>query len=108
MMRRFGMVIGVNADKLEEYRALHAAAWPGVLAALRDHHIANYSIFYSDGLLFGYFEYHGDDFDADMAAVAADPETQAWWKLTDPCQRRLPSARQGEWWTQMEQVFRME
>ena len=28
-----------------------------------------------ENLLFGCWEYHGDDFEADMAAMAADPET---------------------------------
>jgi L-rhamnose mutarotase len=102
------MVIGVDAGKLEEYKALHADPWPGVLDALRAHHIANYSIFHHAGLLFGYLEYHGDDFAADMAAIAEDPVTQEWWKLTDPCQRRLPTAGEGEWWAPMEQVFLME
>ena len=58
--------------------------------------------------MFGYFEYHGDDFTADMASVAADPVTQDWWKLTDACQERLPTAGQGQWWADMEQVFLME
>ncbi|HUV95144.1 MAG TPA: L-rhamnose mutarotase, partial [Anaerolineae bacterium] len=30
-MKRYGMVIGVKLDKLEEYKRLHAAVWPGVL-----------------------------------------------------------------------------
>ncbi|MFF0223339.1 L-rhamnose mutarotase [Streptomyces sp. NPDC004629] len=107
-VQRYGMVIEVRAEKLEEYRRLHAQPWPGVLETLRAHHIANYSIFEHSGLLFSYFEYHGDDFAADMAAIAADPVTQEWWKLTDPCQRRLATAGDGEWWAQMEQVFLME
>ena len=99
----------VRAEHLAEYKALHADPWPGVLAALRSHGISNYSIFHHGGLLFAYFEYDGDDFDADMAAVAQDPITQQWWKLTDPCQEPLPdTAAQGGWWTTMEQVFLME
>lgn len=95
-------------EKIEEYKRLHAEPWPGVLAALRAHGVANYSIFHSGELLFGYLEYHGEDFAADMAAIAEDPVTQEWWKLTDPCQRRLPTAAEGEQWTEMEQVFLME
>ncbi|MFE7323728.1 L-rhamnose mutarotase [Streptomyces sp. NPDC057565] len=107
-MRRFGMVIAARPEKLEEYKRLHAEPWPGVLAALQAHHITNYSIFHNDGLLFAYFEYRGDDFAADMASIARDPVTQEWWKLTDQCQRQLSTAREGEWWTEMEQVFLME
>jgi len=28
----------------------------------------------------------GDDFDADQATMARDPETQKWWARTAPCQ----------------------
>ena len=43
---------------------------------------------------------------ADMAKMAADPETQRWWKETDPCQIPLPEARaKGKIWTMAEEVF---
>jgi len=29
-VRRYGMVLGVREDKIEEYKKLHAAVWPGV------------------------------------------------------------------------------
>jgi L-rhamnose mutarotase len=35
--------------------------------------------------LFAYFEYVGDDFEADMAIMEADPVTQEWWTHTKPC-----------------------
>ena len=35
-MKRYGQVIGVNPEKLEEYKKLHAAAWPGVLKMIKD------------------------------------------------------------------------
>jgi L-rhamnose mutarotase len=107
-MRRVAMVINIRPEKVADYRALHAAAWPEVLAALRRAHVRNYSIFLKDDLLFGYLEYHGEDWDADMALVAADPATQRWWALTDPCQSPWPTADAGERWARMEQVFLME
>lgn len=107
-MQRKAMVIRVLPEKVAEYRALHAAPFAGVLAALKAAGVGNYSIFLKDDVLFGYLEYHGDDWDADMARVAADPETQAWWALTDPCQTPWPTARPGEWWSEMESVFLLE
>jgi L-rhamnose mutarotase len=68
-------------------------------------HIHNYSIYFKDGYLFSYFEYDGDDFAADMQKMAADPNTQAWWKLTDPCQEPLETRKPGEWWASMEEFF---
>lgn len=107
-MIRYGSVIRVVEEKREAYKALHAAVWPEVLRALKESNIRNYSIFYRDGYLFSYFEYTGVDYAADMAAIAADPHTQAWWKLTDPCQRQMASASEGEWWSGMEEVFHMD
>jgi len=104
-MQRYGMVIGVKADKLEEYKRLHAAVWPGVLAKISACGIRNYSIYYKDGLLFSYFEYHGDDFAGDMAKMAADPLTQEWWAVCKPCQEPLAGRAEGEWWADMEEVF---
>ena len=69
-MQRFGQVVGIKPEHLEEYTRLHAAVWPEVLEKIAECNIRNYSIFHHEGLLFAYFEYHGDDFEADMAAMA--------------------------------------
>ena len=104
-MKRYGSVIGVRAEKLEEYKKLHAAVWPDVLKMIKECNIVNYSIYYHDGLLFSYFEYVGDDYEADMAKMAADPTTQKWWDVCKPCQKPLGSRKEGEWWAGAEEVF---
>ena len=109
-MRRYGMVIGLRPEKLEEYKRLHAAVWPDVLKMIGQCHIRNYSIYLrrlDDGqpYLFSYFEYVGTDFAADMAKMAADPTTQQWWALCKPCQKPLASRAPDEWWSGMEEVF---
>lgn len=107
-MRRIAQVIKVRPEKLAEYRELHRAVPEPVLARLRASRIANYSIHLLGDRLFSYFEYHGDDLAADLAAMADDEATRAWWELTDPCQERVPEAAPGDWWTPMERVFLME
>jgi L-rhamnose mutarotase len=82
-MLRIAQTIRLLPERREEYLALHREVWPGVEAALRASHVRNYSIFLRGDTLFGYFEYDGEDFDADMAAIAADPETRRWWQLTE-------------------------
>ena len=104
-MQRFGSVIKLKLGKVDAYKELHANVWPDVLNMIRECNIRNYSIYFKDGILFSYFEYHGDDFEADMKKMAADPNTQAWWKLTDPCQEPFETRKQGEWWASMEEVF---
>ena len=104
-MKRYGMAIRVRAEKFEEYKRLHGDVWPDVLQMIRDCNIQNYSIFHKDGYLFSYFEYTGDDFDGDMARMAADPTTQKWWDVCKPCQEPLETRTEGEWWANMEEVF---
>ena len=112
-MQRYGMVIGLEEDRLDEYRRLHAAVWPAVLSMIHECGIRNYSIYLRrlpDGrhYLFSYFEYVGDDFEQDMARMAADPTTQEWWKVCMPCQIPLPDRAEGEWWADMEEVFHVD
>ena len=105
---RYGWVIKVKPEKLDEYKALHADPWPGVNKMIRESNIRNYSIFYRDGYLFSYLEYTGKDFEADMNKMSEDSLTQAWWKLTDPCQEPVESAGEGVWWADMEEVYHLD
>tara|TARA_R110000787_G_scaffold7472_13_gene25473 strand:+ start:1257 stop:1577 length:321 start_codon:yes stop_codon:yes gene_type:complete len=102
-----GMVIGLKPEKIAEYKRLHADAWPDILDMISKCNIRNYSIFLKEpeNLLFGYWEYHGTDFKADAAKMAADPRTQEWWDVCMPCQTPLETRKDGEWWAMMEEVF---
>ncbi len=109
-MKRYGMVIGIKPEKIDEYKKLHAAVWPDVLKMIKQCHISNYSIYLRQldngkNYLFAYFEYTGTDFNADMAKMAADPTTQKWWDVCKPCQTPLENRAAGEWWTDMPEVF---
>lgn len=109
-MKRMGAVLGIRPEGIEEYRRLHAAVWPEVLAKIADCNIRNYSIFLREpeNLLFAYFEYHGDDFAADSAKMAADPATQKWWSINMPLQVPLATRAEGDWWAAAEEVFHVD
>ncbi len=109
-VQRMGMVIGLKPEDKAEYIRLHADVWPDVLARLSQSNVTNYSIFLREPemLMFSYWEYVGSDFEADMAAVSADPVTQEWWKLCGPMQAPLKTRAEGEWWARMEQVFHLD
>jgi L-rhamnose mutarotase len=102
---RYGMTLRVRPERFEEYKREHAAVWPEVLATISRCHIRNYSIYHKDSVLFGYFEYWGDDYAADMRRMAADAATQRWWTLMEPMQDPLSTRVPGEWWARMEEVF---
>ena len=106
-MKRYGSVIGIREEHKAEYKQLHADVWPGVLAKITECGIRNYSIFLKEpeNLMFSYFEYHGEDFAADMARMAEDPETQRWWAVCGPMQLPFETRNEGDWWADMGQVF---
>jgi L-rhamnose mutarotase len=106
-MERRAQIIRLKPEVIDEYKRLHAEVWPGVLERIRACNIKNYSIFLREpeNLLFACFEYHGDDFTADMARMAADETTKRWWTITDPMQAKLETAADGEWWAPAELVF---
>lgn len=104
-MKRYGSVIRVRPEKLQQYKEIHTRVWPEVLDMIHRCSIRNYSIYHKDGYLFSYFEYIGDDYAADMAKMAADPKTREWWAITDPMQDPLPTRGANEWWAVMEEVF---
>ena len=83
-MQRFGMVLRLRPEATETYKKYHADVWPEILDMIRQCNIRNYSIYLKDGYLFSYFEYHGDDMDADWAKMAADKKTQEWWAIMKP------------------------
>ncbi len=109
-MQRMGMVIGVRPEKVAEYKALHAAPWPEMDAALRAAHIRNYSIYLREpeNLLFGYWEYTGTDFPADMARLGALLITRQWLALTDACQCPLASATPDKGWSFLPEVYHLD
>jgi len=108
--RRMGMVIAVRPEKLDEYKRLHAEPWPEMNAALAAANIRNYSIYLREpeNLLFGYWEYTGSDYAADMQVLGDRAITRKWLALTDPCQAKLASAAPGEWWSPMPEIYHLD
>lgn len=105
-VKRVGMVIGIHPDLIDEYKRLHADDNPGVRDLLRKYHMKNFSIFLTeiDGKWyeFGYYEYTGKNFEADMAELAKEPRNIEWLKTCDPMQIPL-TGENG--WRVMEQVY---
>jgi len=105
---RHAFIVGVHPERREEYLALHRAVWPGVERALSAANITNYSIFSIGDTLVGYWEYVGDDYEADLALLDAHPESQEWLALTDPCQVRIAEERvPGALWQPLDEIWHL-
>ncbi len=109
--KRFGMVIGIKPQKIDEYKKLHANCWPEILESMEQANMRNFSIYLAQiekgkFYLFGYYEYHGEDFEADMAKMSECELSDKWRELCEACQQPVPIAQQqGQWWLDMEEVF---
>jgi L-rhamnose mutarotase len=105
-VKRVGMVVKLKPECVAEYRQLHADSNSGVRDLLAKYHMQNFNIFLhqigGEWFEFGYYEYSGGDFEADMEALAAEPRNQAWMEVCDPMQLPL----EGEsGWAEMERVY---
>ena len=105
MVRRFCQRAWLKPEKVQEYRRLHASAWPGVLRTIQECNLRNYAIAILDNLVVSTFEYVGEDYDADMRRMEADPVTQEWWTHTKPC---FMGHDRGIYYEDMEEIFWFE
>ena len=105
-VKRVGMLIGIKAEMIEQYKSLHADSHEGVRDLLGKYHIQNFSIYLQKigdkWYEFGYYEYSGDDFEADMAQLNSEPRNIAWLEMCDPMQVPLPGA---DGWQEMERIY---
>jgi L-rhamnose mutarotase len=74
---RVCFILKVRPDRMDEYRARHAAVWPEMRDALREAGWRNYSLFLrDDGVLVGYLEC--DDFAACQTAMQKTEVNSRW------------------------------
>jgi L-rhamnose mutarotase len=113
--RRFGHVIKVKPEYLDEYIRIHNPIPSAIATWIRNCNIVDYSIFYDgDERLFATFKYIGQDFDADMRKMQRDETTREWWKVTDAMQVSYDVSStgstdsRGNWWKNCREVFRQD
>jgi L-rhamnose mutarotase len=106
-VQRVCFQLQVRPERIEEYKARHAAVWPDMLRALADSGWHNYSLFLrEDGLLIGYVETPSL---ADALAAMATTEVNARWQ-TEMSEFfvELGGARPDTGFVQLQEVFHLE
>ena len=105
--KRHAGVIKLRPEMYDQYTQLHDAVWPEVSGIMYACNMRNFVVYYDEAqdLMFHHWEYVGNDFDADMARLAADPISDFWWSFCEPCQVSLhpdagePPSKGGKvWW----------
>ena len=106
-MERVCFQLQVRPDRIEEYKARHAAVWPEMLRALADSGWHNYSLFVrDDGLLIGYVE--TPSLSEAQAAMAATEVNARWQAEMREFFVELGDARPDTGFVQIEEVFHLE
>jgi L-rhamnose mutarotase len=106
-MQRVCFQLQVRSDRLEEYKARHAAVWPEMLRALADNGWHNYSLFLRpDGLLIGYFE--TPSLDRATAGMNATDVNARWQAEMAGFFEDLGDARPDTGFLRLEEVFHLE
>lgn len=101
-MKRFIMYSDLKPEKVQDYIELHANPWPELLELLGKCNIHNYSISLRGTQLFTYYEYTGDDYEADMEYMDNSSVMQEWWKYSKPC---FVGHEKGEYYEDLQEVF---
>lgn len=106
-MRRICFQLQVKPDRIEEYKARHAAVWPEMLAALAATGWHNYSLFLRpDGLLIGYVE--TPSLEQALAGMAATEVNARWQREMADLFVGLDGAAPDTGFRQLEEVFHLE
>ena len=103
--QRHASVVDLRPEFQEEYRKLHAEVSPVVLEQIQESNIQNYSIFLHEYRLYSYFEYIGDNFKEDMDEMFCDTAILKWLDICKTLQKKIPIAKEDEWWVEMREVF---
>lgn len=109
----YGQVGRLKRECIEEYKWLHTTdvhteKWAQVLKTIQDCNLRNYNIFIEDDVVFAFFEYIGEDYDADMEKMAQCPVTQEWWKHTHPCFEKYAIDPASEFYHDLKPIFYYE
>ena len=106
-MQRVCFQLQVKPERIDEYKARHAAVWPDMLRALAESGWHNYSLFLrDDGLLIGYVE--TPSLEAAQAAMAATEVNARWQAEMGEFFADLGDARPDTGFVQLEEIFHLE
>ena len=109
-MKKFVFTLDLKNDEqlIKAYLAHHQAVWPEVIASIKASGITNMEIYQVANRLMMIMETKDDfSFAAKSVRDAADPKVQAWEKLMDDYQERLPFAKNEEKWVRMNKIFNL-
>ena len=84
-LQRYTIITKLKPDKIEHYIELHNRIWPEVVALGHQAGLRNYTIHQIGTYLFSYYEYVGNNYEADMAWKNSHDIVKKWQVATGEC-----------------------
>ena len=111
-MKTYAMALDLIDDPevIEEYKEHHRHVWLEVKQGLEEIGILEMKIFLVGCRLFMFLRTE-DEFDLEkdfQRYTDTSPRARMWDELMRNFQQKIPSARIGDWWAPMEEVFNLE
>lgn len=109
-MKKYVLALDLKDDEklIAEYEAYHQAIWPEIKQSIQSAGILNMEIYRVADRLVMMMEVEDTfSFEAKAKADQANPKVQEWEALMWKYQQALPSAKEGEKWLLMEQIFKL-
>lgn len=105
----FAVDLKDDPQTIEAYKEYHRRVWPEVLASLRRVGIRELQIYLLGRRLVMVVETDGIDPRRCFAVhEASHPRVAEWEALMKSLQEPVPGGAPGEWWAQMQPVFRLD
>jgi L-rhamnose mutarotase len=105
----FAVDLKDDPETVETYKEYHRRVWPEVLESLRRAGIREMEIYLLGRRLVMLVETDGVDPRRCFAVhEASHPRVAEWEALMKSLQQPAPGRSPGEWWVQMEPVFRLD
>jgi L-rhamnose mutarotase len=109
-MTRHVLAVDLKDDPsiVASYLEHHQRVWPEVLRSLKASGIEGMEIYVLGRRLVMFVDTNGADLRQSLAAhQASDPRVAEWEALMKSMQEPAPGCLPGEWWAQMQPVFRL-
>jgi L-rhamnose mutarotase len=111
MNRRFCLTLDLKEDPqlIAEYKRYHEKIWPEITRSIKDAGVVNLEIYLLGTRMFMVMEVNDQfSFAAKAKADSENPTVREWEQLMWKFQKALPSAKPGEKWLLMENIFKLE
>ena len=109
-MKRFCLALDLKNDPslIEAYEAYHEKIWSEIEVSIKSAGILNMEIYRVENRLFMIMETTADfSFEKKLLMDTSNPFVQQWEELMWKFQQPLPSAKEGEKWILMQQIFEL-